>query len=157
VYGNTERIAKTIADGIGPAEEVQLMQVKEASRTALQSVDLFIVGSPTQGGRPTPAIQAFLSAIPSHVLDNVAVAAFDTRVSAEGKGIALRILLGMVGYAAGRIASTLQRKGGALAIPSAGFMVEGKEGPLKQGELERAAAWAQGIRRTNPQIQYTVG
>jgi hypothetical protein len=26
-----------------------------------------------------------------------------------------------------------------------GFIVEGKEGPLKEGELSRATAWAKGI------------
>jgi hypothetical protein len=32
--------------------------------------------------------------------------------------------------------------GGRLVAPPEGFAVEGTEGPLKQGELERAAEWA---------------
>lgn len=30
-------------------------------------------------------------------------------------------------------------------MPPAGFFVNGKEGPLKEGELERAAEWARQI------------
>jgi hypothetical protein len=29
--------------------------------------------------------------------------------------------------------------------PPEGFIVKGREGPLKDGELERAAGWAKGI------------
>jgi flavodoxin I len=142
VYGNTEKIAKTIADTIAPVDEVTLLQAGETSPATLETVDRLIVGSPTHGGRPSPTMQAFLNKIPAHALDNVAVTAFDTRISAEGKGFGLRILMRLLGYAAGRIAASLQAKGGRLALPPAGFIVEGKEGPLQAGELERAAAWA---------------
>ncbi len=51
----------------------------------------------------------------------------------------------LFGYAAGRIADSLKAKGGNLAPPPEGFIVKGNEGPLKEGELERAAGWAKGI------------
>jgi len=49
------------------------------------------------------------------------------------------------GYAAGRIANNLKKKGGILIASPEGFFVTGGQGPLKEGELERAAAWAKGI------------
>ena len=70
---------------------------------------------------------------------------FDTRFSAKDKGIGVRILLRVLGYAAGRIANRLERKGGHLAAEPEGFIVEDSEGPLKKSELERAANWAKGI------------
>jgi len=73
------------------------------------------------------------------------VTSFDTRFSAKDKGIGIRILLRVLGYAAGRIANRLKRKGGYLAAEPEGFIVEDSEGPLKKGELERAAIWAKGI------------
>jgi flavodoxin I len=73
------------------------------------------------------------------------VTAFDTRLSAREKNPALRLLLKTVGYAAGRIADSLAAKGGKLAAPPEGFIVEGREGPLREGELERAAAWGKTI------------
>jgi flavodoxin len=145
VYGNTEKIARTIAGAIAPSDAVTLLRAGEANPLALAAIDLLIVGSPTQGGRPTPAMQEFLSKIPANALKKVDVTAFDTRFSAQDKGLGLRLLLRLVGYAAGRMADSLQAKGGELTTPPEGFIVEDKEGPLKEGELERAADWAKGI------------
>jgi flavodoxin len=153
VYGNTEKIARAIADAIGPGDEVKLLRSGEATLSALEAVDLLIVGSPTQGGRPTSAIQTFLRNIPANALDKVDVTSFDTRFSAQESGMGLRILMRILGYAAGRIAGGLQAKGGHLATPPEGFIVEDKAGPLKPGELERAADWAKGICRANHKFQ----
>ena len=142
-YGNTKLIAEAIAEGIGG--ETRALPVSEASSSDLSSVDLLVVGSPTQGGRATPAIKAFLGNIPAAALQNTNTAAFDTRISAKDQGIALRTLMGVIGYAAPRIAKDLQAKGGRMAAAPEGFIVEEKEGPLRRGESERAAAWARGL------------
>ena len=47
------------------------------------------------------------------------------------------------GFAAPRIANSLEKKGVTLLVPPAGFVVKGIKGPLREGELERAAGWAQ--------------
>lgn len=101
------------------------------------STDLLIVGSPTHGGRPTPAIQDFLNRVSASAIKDIDVAAFDTRFSTR--------LVRIFGYAAGKIAGSLKTKGGTLFLSPEGFFVKGKEGPLKEGELERAAGWARGI------------
>jgi hypothetical protein len=53
------------------------------------------------------------------------------------------------GYAADRIASALKLKGWTAAARAEGFYVTGKEGPVKEGELERAAKWAITISESN--------
>jgi flavodoxin len=65
------------------------------------------------------------------------VAAFDTRLTWWW--------LRPFGYAAPKIAKGLERRGGELVIPAEGFFVTGGEGPLKEGEIERAAAWAKEV------------
>jgi flavodoxin len=135
VYGNTEQVAKAVAGAI--AGEVRVLRAGEASASDLTSIDLLIVGAPTQGGRATPPVQAFLGKIPADALKNVGVTAFDTRV----KNFVARLF----GYPAGRIADSLKSKGGYLAAPPEGFIVKGTKGPLVQGEMERAAAWAKGV------------
>jgi flavodoxin len=145
VYGNTEKIARAIAGALAPSGEVNVVRPGRVNASELEPVDLLIVGSPTHGGRPTKAIQEFLSKIPANALKNVGVTSFDTRFQAKDKGVGIRILVGVFGYAAGRIADSLKGKGGYLAAMPEGFIVEGNEGPLKQGELERAAGWARGI------------
>ena len=132
VYGNTEKIAKSIGDNI--AGEVKVLRVGEANPSQLEGIDLLIVGSPTQGGKPTPAIQGFLNKMPDGAIKGISVAGIDTRLSTK--------LVGIFGYAAGRIANSLKGKGGALPLPPQAFFVKGREGPLKDGELERAATWA---------------
>jgi flavodoxin I len=54
-------------------------------------------------------------------------------------------LSGDSAYAAKHIADRLKKKGSQLIVPPEGFFVEGMEGPLVQGELERAADWAKHI------------
>jgi flavodoxin I len=81
----------------------------------------------------------FLDKIPGLAIKGVKVAAFDTRFSTR--------LVGVFGYAAGRIAGGLKRKGAILAAPPEGFFVKNTEGPLKEGELERAAGWAKEVAK----------
>ena len=133
VHGNTEKIAKAIGDAV--AGEVH--HAGEVNISELDTFDLIVVGSPTHGGRPTPAIRGFVNEAPASALKGAKVAAFDTRLPARW----VRIF----GFAAGRIGDGLTKKGGDLAASPEGFFVEATEGPLKEGELERAAGWAERI------------
>jgi flavodoxin I len=137
VYGNTEKIARAIAEAIAPPDEVKVLRAGEADLSELASIDLVIVGSPTHGGRPTPAVQEFLDKVTQPSLEGINVAAFDTRTASK--------LARVFGSAAGRIAGHLKRKGGVLIGSPEGFFVTGTKGPLKERELERAAAWVKGI------------
>ena len=138
LHGNTEKIARAI--GAALAGEVTVLPVGEANPPELKSFDLLFVGSPTHGGRPSPAMREFLDKVQKPALEGTNVAAFDTRLSTRWVGI--------FGYAAGRIAKSLKEKGGNLLLSPEAFYVEGTEGPLKEGELERAAAWAREIVET---------
>ena len=141
MYGNTEKIAKSIGGAI--AGDVKVLRIGEVNPSELESIDLLIVGSPTQGFRPTKSVQTFIESIPGNALKGIDVAAFDTRIPASDVGTGLRLLMKMGGYAAPRIADALKKKGGNLAVPPEGFFVKDKEGPLKEEELERAASWAE--------------
>jgi flavodoxin len=78
-YGNTERIAQAIADTLRAFGQVQAVRVDPARPVELQGVDLLILGCPTQGFRPTPAMQSLLEKLSSQSLSGIAVACFDTR------------------------------------------------------------------------------
>jgi flavodoxin len=146
-YGNTEKIAQAIGQALGPPEDVEIVRVGDVQPEQVTGVPLLIVGSPTQKFRPTGATTSFLKAIPQNGLQGVKVAAFDTRFP-ESEIERVRILAFFVrifGYAAKPIADRLEKKGGELVVPPEGFFVEGTEGPLQEGELERAAGWAKQI------------
>jgi flavodoxin len=144
VYGNTERVAHAIGNVLAARNEIRVRRVGDVNSADLANLNLLIVGSPTQQFRATPAIKKFIGGIRKGELKDVPVAAFDTRLGMED--MPSRILPPFVkifGYAAKPIADSLVNKGGKLVTPPEGFLVKGMEGPLKEGELERAATWAE--------------
>lgn len=145
-FGNTEQIARAIARGLGTSEEV-VVKVNALPPNPWQGVQLLVVGSPTRAFRPSPAITAFLKSIPEGALQGVQVAAFDTRIAAEDAPGILKLMVRLFGWAAKPIADSLVRKGGTLIQSPEGFYVAGSEGPLKEGELERATAWGAALAR----------
>jgi flavodoxin len=151
MYGNTGKIAEAIGRALGPQEDVKVQRAGEVKPEQLSGVPLLIVGSPTQKFRPTGATTQFLKGIPQNGLNGVKVAAFDTRIT-ESEIEKIRILaffVSIFGYAAKPIADRLQKKGGELAVPPEGFYVGGTEGPLLEGELERAEEWAREIAKSS--------
>ena len=143
VFGNTEKIAQAISSSLGSKENVETLRVSEVRPEKLIGLELLIVGSPTRVFKPTKAIMNFLNKIPLNGLKGVKVAAFDTRISTvDANSRLLNILVKLFGYAAKPIADRLDKKEGSLIIPPEGFFVKDSEGPLKDGELERAADWA---------------
>jgi flavodoxin I len=147
VFGNTEKVAQAIGQALGSPEDVKVVQVSDAKPEQLVGLTLLIVGSPTRQFSPTGATTGFLKSIPKHGLKGVKVAAFDTRFteSAIEKVRILAFFVKIFGYAAKPIADRLQKKGGEMVVPPEGFYVGDTEGPLLEGELERAADWAKQI------------
>ena len=139
VFGNTEKIAQAMGQALG----VEALKVSDVTAEKLAGVRLLVVGSPTRAFKATPATMAWIKALPANALSGVKVAAFDTRISPEDTGSAiLKVMVKFFGYAAKPILGALQKKGGHMDVPDEGFIVKASEGPLKDGELERAAAWA---------------
>jgi len=146
VYGNTEQIAQTIGAALGSQEDVEIFRVSDVKPEQLTGLNLLIVGSPTQRFRPTTAISRLLEKIPVNSLNGVKVAAFDTRLSlSDIESSVERFFVARGGYAAMPIANRLKKSGGSLIVPPEGFIVQGMNGPLFEGELERAADWAKQI------------
>ena len=135
-YGNTAVIARAICSGLGEGAIVREVETLDASdRTKF---DLYVVGLPTQAGRATPSISAWIQQLPHEVVEDARFAAFDTRLPTGGL---LGLLMRLIGHAGPRIASGLRSRGAIEIANSQGFIVLGKSGPLAQGEEERAAAW----------------
>ena len=143
VFGNTRLIAQSIADALASRVSVELLLAADADPDELTWCELIIVGSPTRGFRPTEAVTALLKRLDKESLRGAKVAAFDTRFKAdEIDSAGLRFVVKTGGYAAKRIGGQLKRAGADEVVPPEGFYVVGTEGPLKEGERERAAAWA---------------
>ncbi len=149
VYGNTEHVARAIAQAIGAGMDSQwetfAVKVDDLQPQHIAEVSLLVVGSPTRMFRPTPAIRSWVKGLPAGSLRGVRVAAFDTRLPPEDAPAFLRFMIKLFGWAAKPIGYGLTKRGGELSAEPEGFYVTGTEGPLQEGELERAEAWAREI------------
>ncbi|HEX8917902.1 MAG TPA: hypothetical protein VF898_05340 [Chloroflexota bacterium] len=131
-FGNTERIARAIAGALGRGSSVRVHAVSDGP-FPIDGVDLLVLGGPTQAHGMSAPMRAFLGALPAGTLLNVRAATFDTR---------FHIPQVFSGSAASTIARTIKKQGAQVVVPAESFFIGSSEGPLKEGELERAQAWA---------------
>ena len=147
LWGNTAAIARAIAEGIGP--EAQTLSTAEAVGAAIAEADLIVAGAPLLGFNlpdekmresirtnpfPTPAppnlahpsLRSWLAGLPK---GNGRSAAFETRLWWSPGGATTAIVRG------------LEEAGYIPICKGQRFMVTGKYGPLRKGELERARLW----------------
>ena len=135
-YGNTAQIAQAIAGVLQEHGPVRLVPVAEAELVTLEGVDLLAVGGPTQAHGASPALSAWLANLSWDAARSVPAITFDTR---------FRKPAWLTGSAAHTLAKRLEQHGCQMVAPAESFFVGGREGPLEDGELERAAAWAREI------------
>ena len=95
-FGNTAKVAQAISAALAPQGEVIVVNVADARPEQSAGVDLLLVGSPTWGSRPTPAITKWLKCLPSRALAGVRVAGFDTR--GDMSQVTSRFVLSLVGF-----------------------------------------------------------
>ena len=143
VFGNTEKIALAMAGALDDSSSA--IKVNDIDIKRLNEQDLLVVGSPTRGFRPTEEIAQLLKNLPDGYLKGKKAVAFDTRIPLESIGN--KFFRGMVklGGFADKVISNQLRKKGAEVLPSTGFFVNASEGPLAEGEVERAAEWIRSL------------
>ncbi|UCH61609.1 MAG: flavodoxin family protein [Fidelibacterota bacterium] len=141
-FGNTQLVAGAIAEALETTGSVRVTSLEQLTPSDLAAVDLVVAGTPTHRMNMPEAIRPVFEALPKHVLRATPVAAFDTsyRMSA---------LLSRF-TAAKKLARKFRRLGGKIVVPPETFHVEGREGPLFEGELERAREWAGAILERMP-------
>ena len=157
MFGNTEEVARAVADGLraagaagAPGDEVQVVEVSDAPAEPGPEVGLIVAGGPTHAfsmsrqntradainrgateGERAFGLRDWLEALPSgrHAEK---VATFDTRIDT------MRHLPGSAAKGAAKLA---RKHGYASAGRAESFYVDDVEGPLLDGELDRARAW----------------
>ena len=148
LWGNTAAVARAVAEGLGP--KARALSTAAATPDVVAAADLIVAGSPVlgfklptermrqgalanPGGRPPhpadlshPSMRSWLDALAP---GQGRSAAFDTQVR------------GPFGKAAPAILTALEKAGSARLAEPVGFVVAGKFGPLRDGELDRARRW----------------
>jgi Flavodoxin domain len=152
IYGNTRQIAEAIADGLAGNVDVSVLPVSEVS--AVSEADVLVVGGPTHMHGMTTGLSRRLAVEGAHEdeeeldpsategeglrqwlrglphRDGLCAAAFDTRLDRSAA---------MTGSAARGIGRRLRHRGYDVMAQES-FFVDDAEGPLADGELERARA-----------------
>ena len=136
-FGNTELIAQAVGKVLAGAGKVRVVRPDAVNQADLASLDLLVVGSPTQGGMPTKPLAEFIAGLSGSKIEGKKVAAFDTSMTMW--------VAKLFGNAGKRIAKRLEKKGAVLVVPAAVFIVNDRSGPLAEGEIERAMEWARDI------------
>ena len=132
-YGNTEKIARAIADELAATCEVTILNVKSGATPDLHGVDLLIIGCPIIQFKPSAGMGAYLASLTPDMVKGLHFACFDTRVHAP------KFLTGDAGLT---IKKQLEGMGAVAIVEPGRFYVRGKEGPLDVNEIEHAARWA---------------
>ncbi|HEY0951163.1 hypothetical protein [Nocardioides sp.] len=157
MFGCTRSVAAAVADGLRAAGiETELVDVREAPTPRDATFDLLVLGAPThafslsrpstrqdavrQGARPELAstgIREWIAQMgPRDEARGRPAAAFDTRVTK---------VRSLPKAASTRACHLLARRGYHLVSRPTPFLVHDVKGPLVEGELDRAARWAQEV------------
>ena len=153
LWGNTAAIARAIAEGIGP--EVRALSTAEASDAVIADADLIVAGAPVLGFRlPTDAMRQSVvtgehNAPTAPDLSHPSMRSWlDALRHGRGRSAAFETRIGWSpGGATGAITDKLEQAGYRPLMKARRFVVKGKYGPLRDGELERARRWGVELAR----------
>lgn len=134
--GNTKKVAHAIADGLRSHGPVRVLGLDKLLPHDLGTVDLLFVGGPTQAHGISARIRLFLDALEARSAKGTVAATFDTRY---------RMPIVISGSAAKTIARKLRRAGLRIFAPPTSFFMSRQGRELRQGETERARAWAKSL------------
>jgi flavodoxin len=137
-FGNTQQVAEAIAQRLQPVGEVRTVRAERLTAEDLQDAGLLVMGTPTHKMNLPQAVRPVFEQLPKRSLRGVAIAAFDT--SYKMGAFLARFT------AAKKIDRSLRKFGGKrLVLPETFHVEEHHEGPLCEGEIERAGAWAETV------------
>ena len=137
-YGNTKRIAETIAGTLRESGvEADLFNVKDVKSLNANDYSFLVLGSPTKFGTMSFAIRFFLGKVKGDEWSCRPFAAFDTENPEN--------MLKKDWSAAEKIAEKLRSKNMNQLLPALKAAVLGQKGPLQDGEIERTKEFTRGL------------
>ncbi len=152
LWGNTAAIARAIAAGIGP--DARALTTAEADAEAIAGADLVVAGAPVLGFTlPTDGMRDSIrvrpGAAPSPDLSNPSMRSWlDALGAGKGGSAAFETRIWWSpGGATSSIVKGLESAGFASVARPQRFIVTGRYGPLRDGEVERARAWGVELAR----------
>jgi flavodoxin len=150
MFGNTEQIARAVAAGLGESVDVRLVEVTDAPAEPDPEVRLIVAGGPThafsmsrtntradaidkgaQEGEREFGLREWMAALPPGQ-HTEKIATFDTKIES---------MRHLPGSAAKSAAKAARRHGYESAAKAKSFYVRDVDGPILDGEMDRAREW----------------
>ncbi|HEY71201.1 MAG TPA: flavodoxin family protein [Anaerolineae bacterium] len=144
-YGNTKVIAEAIADGLHSVTSIRLVELIQLAPSDFDGIDLLVMGCPTHKMNLPQDVRPILEGLPKKILKGIPVAAFDTSYRMSDRDSPEWLAKHT---AARKLAKRLRKLGGKLIVAPESFHVKDREGPLYEGEVERAKSWTVSILRS---------
>lgn len=145
LWGNTRAVARAIAEGIGP--EARAFSTAEASPDRVADVDLIVAGAPLQAfSLPGDRIRAGIDPAKTAVAPDLSAPTLRSWLErlpdGHGRSAAFETKIRWSpGSATKTIEQELTKAGYPSLVKAEHFIVQGTEGPLRDGELDRARDW----------------
>lgn len=145
LWGNTAAVARAIAEGIGG--DTRALHTDEATGEAIAGADLIVAGAPLLGFQlPTDQMRDGIRNQPGSTAPDLSHASMrswlDGLAAGTGRAAAFETRIWWSpGSAAKTILEKLGERGYSPAAAPQRYLVTGRYGPLKAGELEKARAW----------------
>jgi len=151
LWGNTAAIARAIAEGIG--EGAEALSTSEATAERVAGADLIVAGAPLLGfSLPTEQMRESIRSQPQRRQPDLSSPSMrswlEALPAASGRGAAFETRIRWSpGSAVKTILAGLEKAGYGTGGTADRFIVTGRYGPLKDGELERARSWGEMLAR----------
>jgi flavodoxin len=146
-FGHTLLIARAIAETLEDASNVELLAHDELLSEHLSSADLVVMGTPTHRMNLPEIVRPIFKQLPRSILRGKVVAAFDTSYKMSDRNTPEWMARFT---AAPKLLRKLRKLGGKPITAPETFYVKDREGPLYEGEIDRARGWAASILASLP-------
>ena len=144
LWGNTESVAKAIAEGIGA--DATALSTAEATPDRVAGAELIVAGAPLQafslpGERTRAGIKPDTDPAPDLSIPTLR-SWLETLPPGHGRSATFETKIRWSpGSATKTIDHELEKAGYPPVVPAEHFLVTGTYGPLRVGELDRARRW----------------
>ena len=138
-FGHTHQVSESIAAAFLTNGSVKLTEAMDLTADDFRDIDLMVMGCPTHKMNMPEDLKPLCKQLPRKCMQGKNCAVFDT--SYEMSAFLNRFT------ASKKLKSKLRKLGGKIVVNPETFIVEGRKGPLRAGELERAAEWGNLIRQ----------
>jgi len=134
--GVTDSVARAVARAVDWSYEHYARPANEVDPGEIRTPSVIFLGGPTHRREMGESLRIFVERMPDRMIAQSLFAAFDTRFHDSPI---------VTGSSARHIQRAVEGRGGRNLVPGESFFVIRRDGPLRDGEVERARMWASGV------------